>query len=272
MTAEPMIEITGVGKAFQQRKGSANVVLEDVDLKVSRGEFVSLVGQSGCGKTTLLRMIAGLAPYDAGEVKVAGKAVTKVPPRIGFVFQNAALLPWKTVKANVMLGLNELRRTMSKQEKEEKVMRQLELTGLAHAADYLPRQLSGGMQQRCGLARALVAEPDVLLMDEPFGAVDALTRIRLQEELASLVERTEATVVFVTHDVEEAVFLADRVACMTTGPGQIKEIVPVDLPRPRDRSPEVVGPIADHVLELVLGGGHRRNVSPPEQVREVVPS
>jgi ABC-type nitrate/sulfonate/bicarbonate transport system ATPase subunit len=272
MAGDPMIEISGVGKAFARRKDSANVVLQDVNLTIGRGEFVSLVGQSGCGKTTLLRMIAGLAPYDAGEIKVAGRPVTKVPPRIGFVFQNAALLPWKTVKANVMLGLNELRRTLSKQEKEEKVMRQLELTGLANAADLLPRQLSGGMQQRCGLARALVAEPDVLLMDEPFGAVDALTRIRLQEELASLVERTSATVVFVTHDVEEAVFLADRVACMTIGPGQIKEVVPVDLPRPRDRSPEVVGPISERVLQLVLGGGRRREVSPPEELREAVRS
>jgi NitT/TauT family transport system ATP-binding protein len=261
MAGEPMIEIQGVGKAFHQRKGSANVVLQDVDLAIRRGEFVSLVGQSGCGKTTLLRMIAGLAPYDSGTIDVAGRLVTKVPPRIGFVFQNAALLPWKTVRQNVLLGLNETRKTLTKDEKAAKVQHQLEMTGLAHAADYLPRQLSGGMQQRAGLARALVSDPDVLLMDEPFGAVDALTRIRLQEELSAIVDRTEATVVFVTHDVEEAVFLADRVAVMTTGPGQIKEIVPVDLPRPRDRSPEVIAPIAEHVLELVLGGGLRRQTT-----------
>ena len=262
MASDPMIEISGVGKAFQQRKGTANVVLKDVDLTIRRGEFVSLVGQSGCGKTTLLRMIAGLAPYDAGDVVVAGRRVTSVPPRIGFVFQHAALLPWKTVRQNVLLGLNETRKTLSKEEKAKKVQHQLEITGLAHAADYLPRQLSGGMQQRAGLARALVSDPDVLLMDEPFGAVDALTRIRLQEELSAIVDRTEATVVFVTHDVEEAVFLADRVAVMTTGPGQIKEVVTVDLPRPRDRSPEVIAPIADRVLELVRGGGRHRDVSP----------
>ncbi|HET8528441.1 MAG TPA: ABC transporter ATP-binding protein [Gaiellaceae bacterium] len=263
MAAEPMIEIQGVGKQFARKKSSANVVLKDVDLTIRRGEFVSLVGQSGCGKTTLLRMIAGLAPYDAGVVKVAGRRVTSVPPRIGFVFQQAALLPWKTVRQNVLLGLNETRKTLTKQEKEERVTHQLQITGLADAADLLPRQLSGGMQQRTGLARALVSDPDVLLMDEPFGAVDALTRIRLQEELAAIVDRTEATVVFVTHDVEEAVYLADRVAVMTIGPGQIKEVVPVDLPRPRDRSPEVIAPIADHVLELVLGGG-RRKASPPQ--------
>jgi ABC-type nitrate/sulfonate/bicarbonate transport system ATPase subunit len=195
-----------------------------------------------------------------------------VPPRIGFVFQNAALLPWKTVRQNVMLGLNETRRSLSREEKRAKVEQQLELTGLANAGDYLPRQLSGGMQQRCGLARALVAEPDVLLMDEPFGAVDALTRIRLQEELAAIVERTKATVVFVTHDVEEAVYLADRVAVMSMNPGTIKEIVEVDLPRPRDRRSEVLSPLSEHVLELVLGGGRRRQPSPPAQTPEVVRS
>jgi NitT/TauT family transport system ATP-binding protein len=253
-----MIEIEGVGKQFAQKKGTANVVLKDVDLTIRRGEFVGLVGQSGCGKTTLLRMIAGLAPYDEGVLTVAGRAVTGVPPRIGFVFQAAALLPWKTVRQNVLLGLNETRHSLTKEEKEAKVQHQLEMTGLANYGDYLPRQLSGGMQQRCGLARALVSDPDVLLMDEPFGAVDALTRIRLQEELSAIVERTSATVVFVTHDVEEAVYLSDRVAVMTTGPGEIKEVVDVDLPRPRDRSPEVIAPIAERVLSLVLGGGRRQ--------------
>ena len=258
MATDPMIEIKGVGKQFAQKKGTANVVLKDVDLTIRRGEFVGLVGQSGCGKTTLLRMIAGLAPYDEGTLTVAGRAVTGVPPRIGFVFQAAALLPWKTVRQNVLLGLNETRHSLTKEEKEAKVQHQLEMTGLANYGDYLPRQHSGGMQQRCGLARALVSDPDVLLMDEPFGAVDALTRIRLQEELSAIVERTSATVVFVTHDVEEAVYLSDRVAVMTTGPGQIKEVVDVDLPRPRDRSPEVIAPIADRVLSRVLGGGRRQ--------------
>ena len=267
MASGSMIEIQGVGKHFQQRKGTLNVVLQDIDLNVRRGEFVSLVGQSGCGKTTLLRMIGGLAPYAPGEIKVNGETVLSVPPRIGFVFQNAALLPWKTVHENVLLGLNETRGSFSRDEKRQKVERQLELTGLAEFGDYLPRQLSGGMQQRCGLARALVGEPDVLLMDEPFGAVDALTRIRLQEELATIVERTEATVVFVTHDVEEAVFLADRVAVMTIGPGTIKEIVDIDLPRPRERRSELLGPLSEYVLELVLGGGERRKVLSSEAVQ-----
>ena len=252
-----LIEIEGVGKHFQQRKGSANVVLEDVNLRVRQGEFVSVVGRSGCGKTTLLRMIAGLAPYAPGTIRVRGQVVRTVPPRVGFVFQNAALLPWLSVRKNVELGLNEVRRDLTKQQRRELVDRQLELTNLAEAADYLPRQLSGGMQQRAGLARALVAAPDVLLMDEPFGAVDALTRLRLQEELAEIVQRTAATVVFVTHDVEEAVFLSDRVAVMSMGPGKIRELVDVPVPRPRSRQPDAaakatMSELSDHVLALVL--------------------
>jgi ABC-type nitrate/sulfonate/bicarbonate transport system ATPase subunit len=255
--SDAMIDIQGVGKHFQQRKGSANVVLEGVDLQVRPGEFVSVVGRSGCGKTTLLRMIAGLAPYSPGTIRVRGAVVRGVPPRVGFVFQHAALLPWKTVRQNVELGLNEVRRELSKQQRREMVSRQLELTNLSAAADYLPRELSGGMQQRAGLARALVAEPDVLLMDEPFGAVDALTRLRLQEELAVIVQRTSATVVFVTHDVEEAIFLADRVAVMSIGPGRIRETVEVERPRPRERQadPETTryfAELRDHVLSLVL--------------------
>jgi NitT/TauT family transport system ATP-binding protein len=202
-------------------------------------------------------MIAGLAPYSPGTIRVRGAVVRGVPPRVGFVFQHAALLPWKTVRQNVELGLNEVRRELSKQQRREMVSRQLELTNLSAAADYLPRELSGGMQQRAGLARALVAEPDVLLMDEPFGAVDALTRLRLQEELAVIVQRTSATVVFVTHDVEEAIFLADRVAVMSIGPGRIRETVEVERPRPRERQadPETTryfAELRDHVLSLVL--------------------
>ena len=267
----PMIDIQGVGKHFQQRKGSRNVVLEDVDFQVRQGEFVTIVGRSGCGKTTLLRMIAGLAPYSPGTIRVRGQVVHTVPSRVGFVFQNAALLPWKTVRQNVELGLNEVRGEYSKERRQEMVAKQLELTGLSAAADYLPRQLSGGMQQRTGLARALVAEPDVLLMDEPFGAVDALTRLQLQEDLGEIVQRTAATVVFVTHDVEEAIFLADRVAVMSMGPGRIRETVDVGVPRPRNRQMDAdttrhMTELRDHVLALVLEqdrAGQRERESVP---------
>jgi NitT/TauT family transport system ATP-binding protein len=260
MVGEAVIKIDGVGKQFQQRRGSANVVLEDVNLEVRRGEFVSLVGASGCGKTTLLRMIAGLAQYYPGTIQVNGEVVRRVPPRVGFVFQDSALLPWKTVRENVAMGLNETWKSLSRAERKAKVDAQLELVGLSGYGEYLPRALSGGMRQRGGLARALVGEPDVLLMDEPFGAVDALTRMRLQEELAEIVARTSATVVFVTHDVDEAVFLADRVAVMSIRPGRIKQIVDVDIPRPRDRRLETESgrratELRQLVLELVLGAG-----------------
>jgi NitT/TauT family transport system ATP-binding protein len=288
--ARAMIEVRGVGKHYAQRSGTRSVVLENVNLQVENGEFVSLVGASGCGKTTLLRMISGLAPYDPGTVHVNGKLVKSVPPRVGFVFQDPALLPWRTIEQNVAVGLNEYRREISKQEARRRVQEQLELVGLADHGSYLPRQISGGMQQRgggggggvggdgprkmwgdmqqrAGLARALVGQPDVLLMDEPFGALDAFTRTRLQEELAVITRHTSATTVFVTHDVDEAVFLSDRVAVMSINPGSIREIVEIDLPRPRvDRrelfSNPAVAETRDHVLELVIGARARGPLAP----------
>jgi ABC-type nitrate/sulfonate/bicarbonate transport system ATPase subunit len=262
----PAIALQGVGKHFAQRRSSRNVVLIDVNLTIEPGEFVSLVGASGCGKTTLLRMIAGLAPIDAGTIHVHEKEVRGVPPRIGFVFQESALLPWRTVRENVAVGLNEIRGSLSKARAAEMVDERLELVGLTAYADFLPRQMSGGMQQRAGLARALVAEPDVLLMDEPFGALDAFTRMRLQDELAGIVARTSATVVFVTHDVDEAVFLSDRIAVLSTGPGTVKEIVTVDIERPRLSREELLGNpraavLRDHVLSLVIGNRQREEVA-----------
>ena len=265
---QPVIAIRGVGKHYSQRtkKKSANVVLQNVNLDVRAGEFVSLVGASGCGKTTLLRMIGGLAPYFPGEIHVNGKLVRGIPPRIGFVFQDSALLPWRNIAENVAVGLNESRRTYSKQQAKARVDATLELVGLDAYADYLPRQVSGGMQQRAGLARALVGEPDVLLMDEPFGALDAFTRMRLQEELASIVARTSATTVFVTHDVDEAVFLSDRVAVMSIGPGTIKQIVDVDMPRPRLHRADLLdnrraSELRDQVLRLVIGDRSRESAA-----------
>jgi len=260
--ADPVIDVQGVGKHFAQRRDSRKVVLEDVNLQVHQGEFVSLVGASGCGKTTLLRMVGGLVPYEPGTIHVGGVLVDSVPARVGFVFQEAALLPWRTIEENVAAGLNEYRRTVSKQEAKDRVAAQLELVGLAEYATYMPRQVSGGMQQRAGLARALVGEPDVLLMDEPFGALDAFTRMRLQEELASIVVRTNATTLFVTHDVDEAIFLSDRVAVMSIGPGQIREVVDIDLERPRVSRQELIGnpraaELRDQVLELVIGARAR---------------
>ena len=271
MTVSPdqtVIAIRGVGKHYSQRskKASANVVLQNVNLDVRAGEFVSLVGASGCGKTTLLRMIGGLAPYFPGEIHMNGKLVRGIPPRIGFVFQDSALLPWRNIAENVAVGLNERRRSYTKQQAKARVDATLELVGLDAYADYLPRQVSGGMQQRAGLARALVGEPDVLLMDEPFGALDAFTRMRLQEELASIVARTAATTVFVTHDVDEAVFLSDRVAVMSINPGMIKKIVDIDMPRPRLHRADLLdnrraSELRDQVLRLVIGDRSRESAA-----------
>jgi ABC-type nitrate/sulfonate/bicarbonate transport system ATPase subunit len=261
--SRPIITISEVGKAYppRKKKKKPNVVLEDVELQVRPGEFVSLVGASGCGKTTLLRMIGGLTSYFPGEIHVKGQLVRGIPPRIGFVFQDSALMPWRTVWQNVKVGLNERRREFSRQEISEKVEAALGLVGLLEYRDYLPRQISGGMQQRTGLARALVGEPDVLLMDEPFGALDALTRSRLQEELAAIVLRTSATTVFVTHDVDEAVFLSDRVAVMSTETRSILEVIDIDVPRPRLVRAELfadlhVADLRRRVLDLVIGPGH----------------
>lgn len=260
MTAEggARIEIVGVGKQFAQRRNSANVVLRNINLTVERGQFVSLVGASGCGKTTLLRMISGLAPYYPGTISIDGQVVRGVPKRIGFVFQDAALLPWKSVSGNVAVGLNEVRSGYTRQQIASVVEEKLALVGLSEHAHKYPGQLSGGQRQRAGLARALVSEPQLLLMDEPFGALDAFTRLRLQEELAGIVERLRTTTVFVTHDVEEAVFLSDRVVAMGTNPGTVKDIVDVDLPRPRISREEALTSargieLREKILQLVMG-------------------
>ncbi|MCU1615209.1 MAG: putative transporter ATP-binding protein [Frankiales bacterium] len=251
------VDIVGVSKSFNQRSDSARVVLRDVNLTVRSGEFVSIVGASGCGKTTLIRMVAGLAPYSSGMIRVGDTIVKGVPKRLGFVFQDAALMPWRTVRANVAMGLNETGALLSKADARTKVEEAMGLVGLSAFADYYPGQLSGGMKQRAGLARALVSEPDLMLMDEPFGALDAFTRLRLQEELAAIVARTTTTTMFVTHDVDEAVFLSDRIVVMSTSPGTVKDIIEVDLPRPRLRREGLLdnrraAELRDQVLGLVI--------------------
>ncbi len=227
-----MIEIRGVNKAFPARKGVEPVqALLDVDLTVHDNEFVTILGPSGCGKTTLLRAVAGLVPIDAGEIHVDGKPVKGPGPERAMVFQNFALLPWSNVLSNVAFGL-ELRH-VPKKERERKALELIELVGLAGFENRLPGELSGGMQQRVGLARALAVEPKVLLMDEPFGALDEQTRRLLQEELIRIWEATRTTVVFITHSMEEAVLLGDRVVLMRPRPGRIEEVIDVPLTRPR---------------------------------------
>lgn len=228
--AGPLLSVRGVSKRFVSKSGSTQA-LAGVDLDVHAGQFVSLVGVSGCGKTTLLRIIDGLESPDAGEMTLAGEALKGISRDLAFVFQDINLLPWRSVKANVELGLEA--RGLGRRERSERANRALEMVGLATRGDSSPYTLSGGMQQRVGVARALAVEPRVLLMDEPLGQLDNFTREVLQRELASLCERLGITVVFVTHDVDEAIFLSDRIALFQASPGRITETISVDLPRPR---------------------------------------
>jgi NitT/TauT family transport system ATP-binding protein len=207
------------------------VALQDFSIDISPGEFVTIVGPSGCGKSTFLNCVAGLWFPAAGELLVSGKPVTGPGRDRSVVFQEYALMPWRTVKANVRMGL-ELQRRVD-DSTDEKVARYIELVGLTGFEDAYPRELSGGMRQRVGLARALVTEPSILLMDEPFAAVDAITRELMQDEVARIIKNTGQTIVFITHSVDEAITLGDRIIVVTDRPGRVKAILPVSIPRPR---------------------------------------
>ncbi len=214
---------------FDPYKGSQVTALEDISLSVAPGEFVSVVGPSGCGKTTLLNMIAGFLPETSGQILVDGKPISGPGPDRGVVFQSFALFPWKTVLDNV--GFGPKMRGVGRAERDRIAMEYLQLAGLTHAADRYPAELSGGMQQRVGVVRALANEPDVLLMDEPFASVDAQTRLMLQEELIRIWMERRTTVLFITHDVPEAVFLANRVVVLSRG--HVMDQIEVTLPHPR---------------------------------------
>jgi len=229
-----MVEIQGVAKTFRTagRNGAGEVkALAEVSFSVRENEFISIIGPSGCGKTTLLKIIDGLIPSDRGTISIGGKQITAPGPDRAVVFQSFALLPWRTVLANVEFSL-ELRR-LPKEERLGTARDYLRRVGLSEFENHYPHELSGGMQQRAGLARALAVNPMILLMDEPFGAVDAQTRQLLQEELLQLWQRERKTVIFVTHSMDEAVYLSDRVVVMTPRPGRVAEILDVPLPRPR---------------------------------------
>jgi NitT/TauT family transport system ATP-binding protein len=226
----PKIAFRGVSCVFDL-KGAAFRAVADVDLEVGDGEIVTLVGPSGCGKSTLMNMVAGLLEPSAGTVSVDGRPVRGPGPERGVIFQQYALFPWLTVRENVAFGLEIA--GVPRAERERTVARCLDLVGLGAFADALPKALSGGMKQRCAIARAYAVDPKVLLMDEPFGALDALTRVHMQEQLLQTWSRDRRTILFITHDVDEAVYLAHRVVVMAARPGRIHRIVPVDLPHPR---------------------------------------
>jgi NitT/TauT family transport system ATP-binding protein len=222
------VELAGVSKTFAVRRGSV-VALQDIDLTIERGEFVSLIGPSGCGKSTLLRVIADLLPATSGTVQVNGKSARKarLDQDYGFAFQQAGLLDWRTVQANIELPL-ELH-GVDRSKRRARALELLDLVGLADFAKQRPPQLSGGMQQRVAIARALAESPALLLMDEPFGALDEMTRERMQNELVRIARETGAAVVFVTHSIPEAVFLSQRVVVMSPRPGRVTEIIAVEL-------------------------------------------
>jgi NitT/TauT family transport system ATP-binding protein len=226
----PALEVIGLRKAYV-RDGRALEVLDLGHLSVADGEFVTVVGPSGCGKSTLLHILGGFIPAEAGAIRVHGREVVGPGPDRGMVFQEFALFPWRTVSGNVGWGLEV--RGAPAAERRAVVDRYLELTGLAEFRDHLPGELSGGMKQRVALARVLAFDPAVLLMDEPFGSLDAQTRETMQEELIRIWERTGKTIFFVTHDIDEAVYLGDRVLVLTARPARLREEVAVALPRPR---------------------------------------
>jgi NitT/TauT family transport system ATP-binding protein len=241
-----------LGKTYYDPyKGTQVVAVRDVTFRVAPGEFVSVVGPSGCGKTTILNMIAGFLPHSGGEIRVDGKPISGPGPDRGVVFQSFALFPWKTVLDNV--GFGPKMRGVPRAERDRIARDYLALAGLSHAADRYPAELSGGMQQRVGVVRALANEPDVLLMDEPFASVDAQTRLVLQEELTRIWQQRRTTVLFITHDVSEAVFLANRVIVLSQG--QVLDEIDVPLPHPR-RWDELSGDdgfkaLTAHVLQRV---------------------
>ena len=235
-----MIAIEAVSKTFDTARGRRHLALSEITLDVDAGEFVSILGPSGCGKSTLLYMVGGFVRPTTGMVRVSGQPVTGPGPDRGPVFQEFAWFPWKTVLGNVMYG--PLQRGTKYAVAQQQSRALIEMVGLKGFDNFYPKELSGGMKQRVALARTLAYHPEVLLMDEPFGALDAHTRTRLQNDLLNIWERDRKTVLFVTHSVEEAVFLSDKVVMMTRSPGLIKEIIDIELARPRRRAELLLHP------------------------------
>ena len=257
---ERYVQIENINMVFDTKKGPF-IALRDINLNIRQGEFVSIIGHSGCGKSTVLNLVAGLLAPTSGVMICAGREIAGPGPDRAVVFQNHSLLPWLTCFQNVYLAVE---RVFGAKEKKDALRQRteeaLDLVGLTHARDKLPKEISGGMKQRVGIARALAMQPKVLLMDEPFGALDALTRAKLQDELMKICAKTNNTVIMITHDVDEAVLLSDRIVMMTNGPAAtIGEILSVDLQRPRERLALADDPAYNHYRTEVLRFLHERH-------------
>jgi NitT/TauT family transport system ATP-binding protein len=243
------LEIRDLNQSFVRDDGSRLVVLEHLTFDVKDKEFVCILGSSGCGKTTLLRLIAGLDAAEAGSIILDGEEIKGASPKVGMVFQEYSLFPWRTVIDNIAFGLE--MKGIRKDERYQIAGQYLDLVNLSQFRDSYPSELSGGMRQRVAVARALALDPVLLLMDEPFGALDAQTRNMLQTELLAIWEKTKKTIVFITHSVDEAVFMADRIIVLSPRPGTICTILPIDLPRPRERTSVEFALIRRKVLDLI---------------------
>lgn len=241
--SKPLIEVEQIDKVFNLSGGGQYVALKGIDLQIQKGEFVTLIGHSGCGKSTLLNMVAGLDLPTEGIVTIEGQKITKPGPDRMVVFQNYSLLPWRTVRENIALAVDSVMKGLPLAERTTIIESHIDMVGLRPAIDKYPAQLSGGMKQRVAIARALALRPKLLLLDEPFGALDALTRGNLQEQLMKICQDNEISALMVTHDVDEAVLLSDRIVMLTNGPeSKIGQILEVDIPRPRQRMQVVEHP------------------------------
>lgn len=241
------IAITGVNRVYTDSEGAKVRALHDVSLDIRPGEFISIIGPSGCGKTTLLRLIAGLDKPQSGELTIDGSRITDVDPERGYVFQQGGLFPWLTVENNIAYGLKA--RKVYKRKKND-IGKYISMVGLEGFENSYPHQISGGMAQRVAIARALINEPKALLLDEPMGALDSFTRSDLQDKLLELWKENGTTMILVTHDIDEAIYLSDRIVIMTPRPGKISKIIDVDLPRPRQRGSGAFLSMRRDILEL----------------------
>ena len=255
------VELSRLTKIYPTPKGPA-IIVKDFDLKIQKGEFVTLIGHSGCGKSTVLSMLAGLNEITGGGIILAGRELNGAGPDRGVVFQSPSLLPWMTAYENVMLGVDQVFYTASREERREIVEYYLTVVGLGDAMHKKPAELSQGMRQRVGIARAFALKPKMLLLDEPFGMLDTLTRYELQQVLIELWRKNNITALMVTHDVDEALFLSDRIVCMTDGPeAEVGDILPVSFPRPRERKAVMEHPdyykLRAHLIEFLEVHAHR---------------